>query len=221
MMFFTLLKFELLQSWRRYTDVTHPLWFLILITCIFAIGLQQDVALLQKAAPGIIWCSVILAMMLSVNQLFLPDYHSGALEHMILSPTPLITVVWIKIIAYWIKTCLPILLCVPILGAFLHLSFAAISIILLSLFLGTPTLILLGALGAALTIRLNNNALLLTLLILPLSIPVLIFGLSVSAYASFALAITTPICFLAALFIGSAVLLPIAIAFSLRIGINS
>lgn len=221
MTFLSLLKFELLHSLRRYNDLTTPLWFLLLSVCIFSLSLQHDYSLLQKAAPGIIWSSVLLAIMLSMNQIFLPDYHSGMLEHMMLSTVPLTLIIWIKVIAHWLKTCLPLLLCVPLIGMLLHLPFQQTKIIILSLFLATPSLTLLGALGAALTLRLSNQVLLLFLLILPLCIPFLIFGLSINDFAILNLSIITPLCLLCALLILSFALLPLVIAFALRIGINN
>ncbi|MBI5448520.1 MAG: heme exporter protein CcmB [Gammaproteobacteria bacterium] len=220
MIFFKLLKFELLQNLRRYNDLTTPLWFLLLVSCLFSLSLQHEPGLLQKAAPGIIWSGLLLAMLLSIHQLFAPDYQSGVLEQMILSPTSLVLIVWVKVIAYWLKTCLPLLACIPLLALQLQLSFEQTQLIFFSLLLATPSLVLLGALGAALTLRLQNNNLLLSLLILPLSFPFLIFGLGMTHQATLGLPITTPLFLLIALLILSIGLLPWIIAFSLRIGIN-
>ncbi len=220
MRLFTLLKLEIRQSLRRYNDFTAPLWFLILITCVFAISFQQNPTLLQQAAPAILWTAVLLALLLSINQLFSQDYASGTLEQMLLSPLPLTQIIWVKITAYWLKTCLPILAFIPVMAVLLHLPFAQLNLLIGSLLLGTPTLTLLSAFNAALTLRLSQNALLLVLLTLPLCLPVLIFGLSLGVYAQWGLDTTPLFCFLIALLVLSAGLLPFIIAFSLRLGMN-
>ena len=219
MRLFTLFMLEIRQSLRRYNDFTAPLWFLILVTCVFAIGFQQNPTLLQQAAPAILWTAVLLALLLSINQLF--SHASGTLEQMLLSPLPLTQIIWVKITAYWLKTCLPILVFIPVMAILLHLPFAQLKILIGSLLLGTPTLTLLSAFNAALTLRLSQNALLLVLLTLPLCLPVLIFGLSLGVYTQWGLDTTSPFCFLVALLILSTGLLPFIIAFSLRLGMNS
>lgn len=221
MRFFKLLKLELLNHVRHYNDMTTPLWFLILIITIFSISLQHQPHLLQESAPAMIWVSLLLSLLLAFPNLFSHDYESGLLEQVFLSPISLSEWVLIKLLAFFIASCVPLILSTPLLGLFLHLSYDQIVTLLISLSLATPSLLLLGALNAALTVRLNNNALILTLLTLPLSIPIVLFGISTSVAQQMGLSTLTPFCFLTALLLISISLLPFAIAFALKIGTNT
>ena len=220
MFFLKLLILEFKQNIRRYNDIFMPLWFLILSMFIFSIGFQQDNSILKKTAPSIIWVSVLLSLLLSANQLFTQDDETGFLEQVLISPTSLLTFVWVKAIIYWLKTCLPLLLLLPLIGISFSLPYSEIKIITLTLLLGTPSFVLFATLGAAITLRAHHNAILLSLLILPLSIPILIFGLSIIDDASSGLPFTTPLCFLSALLLTSATFLPFVTAFALRTGIH-
>lgn len=221
MRFFKLLKLELLNHVRHYNDMTTPLWFLILIITIFSISLQHQPHLLQESAPAMIWVSLLLSLLLAFPNLFSHDYESGLLEQVFLSPISLSEWVLIKLLAFFIASCMPLILSTPLLGLFLHLSYDQIVTLLISLSLATPSLLLLGALNAALTVRLNNNALILTLLTLPLSIPIVLFGISTSVAQQMGLSTLPPFCFLTALLLISISLLPFAIAFALKIGTNT
>ena len=220
MFFLKLLILEFKQNIRRYNDIFMPLWFLILSMLIFSIGFKQDSSILKKTAPSIIWVSVLLSLLLSANQLFTQDDDNGFLEQVLLSPTSLLTFVWVKAIIYWLKICLPLLLLLPVIGISFSLSYFEIKIIAITLLLGTPSFVLFATLGAAIILRAHHNAILLSLLILPLCIPILIFGLSIIDDASCGLSFTTPLCFLSALLLTSATLLPFVTAFALRTGIH-
>ena len=176
---------DLLLAFRRRSDVMMTLFFFIIVVSLFPLGVGPETALLRTMAPGILWVSALLASMLALGRLFAVDYADGTLEQMLLSAEPTSVIVIGKVIAHWLVSGLPLVLLAPLLALQFDLSVESIQVLFLSLLLGTPVLSLIGAIGAALTLGLRGGGALVSLLVLPLYIPVLIFGAgSVGAEAS-------------------------------------
>lgn len=171
-----LLRRDLTVALRRSTDVLTPLVFFVIVVSLFPLGLGPEPSALRTIGPGVIWVAALLATMLSLNRLFANDYADGTLEQMALSPIPLTVLVLAKVAAHWMLTGLPLVLISPLLAVQMHMPEHAIGTLVLSLLLGTPVLSLLGAVGAALTLGLRGGGVLVSLLVLPLYTPVLIFG---------------------------------------------
>jgi heme exporter protein B len=171
-----LLHRDLTVALRRSTDILTPLIFFVIVVSLFPLGLGPEPSVLKTIAPGVIWVAALLATMLSLNRLFANDHADGTLEQMALSPHPLTVLVLTKVTAHWMLTGLPLVLISPLLAIQMFLPESAIGTLTLSLLLGTPVLSLLGAVGAALTLGLRGSGVLVSLLVLPLYTPVLIFG---------------------------------------------
>jgi heme exporter protein B len=171
-----IIRRDLLLAMRRKSEVLTALFFFIIVVSLFPLGIGPETALLRKIAPGVIWVSALLATMLGLARLFAPDHADGTLEQMVLSPTPLGLLVTGKIVAHWITTGLPLVLLAPVLGIQFDLDTGALGILVVALLLGTPLLSLIGAIGAALTLGVRGGGVLLSLLVLPLYVPALIFG---------------------------------------------
>ncbi|MDP2168913.1 MAG: heme exporter protein CcmB [Rhodocyclaceae bacterium] len=171
-----IIRRDLLLAMRRKSEVLTALFFFIIVVSLFPLGIGPESALLRKIAPGVIWVAALLATMLGLARLFAPDHADGTLEQMVLSPTPLGLLVTGKIVAHWITTGLPLVLLAPVLGIQFDLDTGALGILVLALLLGTPLLSLIGAIGAALTLGVRGGGVLLSLLVLPLYVPALIFG---------------------------------------------
>ena len=167
---------DLLLALRRKSEVLTALFFFIIVSSLFPLGIGPETDMLRRIAPGILWVGALLAAMLSLNRLFAADHQDGTLEQMALSPTPLALLVSGKILAHWLVSGLPLVLLAPVLGIQFDLSNRALLVLVLSLLLGTPLLSLIGAIGAALTLGVRGGGVLLSLLVLPLYIPALIFG---------------------------------------------
>lgn len=167
---------DLQLAWRRKADVLGTLFFFIIVVSLFPLGIGAEKDLLRAIAPGILWVAALLATMLSLNRLFAADYADGTLEQLALAPHPLTFTVLGKIIALWISTGLPLVILAPLLGLQFDLPGEALWTMTLALLIGAPILAALGAIGAGLTLGLRGGGVLLALLILPLYIPVLIFG---------------------------------------------
>ena len=161
---------------RRRTDVFTTLVFFAIVISLFPLGIGPGLDTLRLIAPGVVWVGALLASMLALEQLFLADHRDGTLEQLLLAPQPLALLVLGKVAAHWLITGLPLVVMAPVLGLQYDLSGEALGVMVLSLLLGTPTLSLLGAIAAALTLGLRSGGVLVALLVLPLYIPVLIFG---------------------------------------------
>ena len=176
---------DMLLAMRRKSEVLTALFFFVIVVSLFPLGIGPEPALLRKIAPGVLWVAALLATMLGLNRLFAPDFADGTLEQMALSPTPLGLLVTGKIAAHWLVSGLPLVLLSPVLGLQFGLDGGTLLVLMAALLLGTPLLSLIGAIGAALTLGLRGGGVLLSLLVLPLYIPALIFGAgAVEAYAS-------------------------------------
>ncbi|WP_114662935.1 heme exporter protein CcmB [Polynucleobacter necessarius] len=173
---FAVIQRDLLLVMRRKSEVLTALFFFIVVTSLFPLGIGADAALLRKIAPGVIWVSALLATLLGLHRMFAADYADGTLEQLLLSPQPFVLLIAGKIIAHWIVCGLPLVILAPIIGIQFDLDGSAMNVLMGTLLLGTPVLSLLGSIGAALTLGVRGGSVLISLLILPLYIPVLIFG---------------------------------------------
>ena len=167
---------DLLLVMRRKSEVLTALFFFVVVTSLFPLGIGADPALLRKIAPGVIWVAALLSTLLGLHRMFAADYQDGALEQLVLSPQSMVLLVTGKIIAHWIVCGLPLVLLAPVIGIQFGLDTGSLSVLMSTLLLGTPVLSLLGSIGAALTLCVRGGSVLMSLLILPLYIPVLIFG---------------------------------------------
>lgn len=167
---------DLLLAFRRRSDIVTTLFFFIIVVSLFPLGVGAEPGLLRTLAPGIVWVSALLASMLALGRLFALDYADGTLEQMLLSAEPISVIVVGKVIAHWLVSGLPLVLLAPLLAIQFDLPGESIQVLFVSLLLGTPVLSLIGAIGAALTIGVRGGGALVSLLVLPLYIPVLIFG---------------------------------------------
>ncbi len=205
---------------RRRADVMTSLIFFVIVVSLFPLGVGADPVLLRTLGPGVVWVAALLACMLALARLFANDYADGTLEQMVLAPQPLALLVLAKTAAHWLTTGLPLVIVAPLLGVQFDLDADALLILLASLLLGTPTLSLIGGIGAALTLGLRGGGALLALLVLPLYIPVLIFGAGAVEASAAALGAGAHLSLLAALLLGSLVFAPWATALALRIAIE-
>jgi heme exporter protein B len=174
--FFAIIHRDLLLVMRRKSEVLTALFFFVVVTSLFPLGIGADAALLRKIAPGVLWVAALLSTLLGLQRMFAADYLDGALEQLVLSPQPLVLLVAGKIVAHWLVCGLPLVLIAPIIGIQFDLDASSLYVLMGTLLLGTPVLSLLGSIGAALTLGVRGGSVLMSLLILPLYIPVLIFG---------------------------------------------
>ncbi|QWD96165.1 heme exporter protein CcmB [Polynucleobacter sp. MG-6-Vaara-E2] len=173
---FAMIHRDLLLVMRRKSEVLTALFFFVVVTSLFPLGIGADAALLRKIAPGVIWVAALLATLLGLHRMFAADYADGTLEQMALSPQPMVLLVVGKMIAHWIVCGLPLVILAPIIGIQFDLDLSSLYVLMGTLLMGTPVLSLLGSIGAALTLGVRGGSVLMSLLILPLYIPVLIFG---------------------------------------------
>lgn len=176
--FFSVIQRDIRLALRQGADLAMVLAFFVIAASLFPLGVGPDPAVLGRIAAGVVWVLALLSVMLSLDRLFHNDYQDGALELLALGPQPLFLVVLAKVIAYWLTTGLPLLVLAPVIAVMLNLDTSAFPALLGGLALGTPTLALVGAAGAALSLGARRAGLLIALLVLPLYIPVLIFGVS-------------------------------------------
>ncbi len=175
-LFLALLLRDLRLAARRRLDALLPLVFFVVAVSLFPLGVGPEAQTLRQIAPGVVWVCALLATMLSVQQLYAGDQADGSLEQLLLAPQPAIVVAAAKSLAHWLVNGAPLVLVAPLVGLLFDLSAPALGALVLSLLLGTPVLSLLGGLGAALTLGLRSAGMLLILIVLPLTMPVLIFG---------------------------------------------
>lgn len=194
--------------------------FFLILAILVPLGVGAEGGTLGRIAPGILWVGALLACLLSLDRIFALDHEDGSLDLLATSPLPLEGVVAVKALAHWLVTGLPLTLLAPGLGVLLNLAPSAYGWLVLSLILGTPTLSIVGAFGAALTVGLRRGGLLLSLLVLPLYVPTLIFGAEVVRRGAEGMALGTPLALLAAISLGAAALLPFAAAAALRVNLR-
>ncbi|MEI6734511.1 MAG: heme exporter protein CcmB [Comamonadaceae bacterium] len=215
-----LLRREVSVALRQKGEVLTPLVFFVVVASLFPLGVGPESALLLRMAPGVLWVSALLAAMLSLQRLFATDHADGSLEQMALSSTPLGLLVAAKALAHFLLSGLPLVLMAPVLGLQFGLESRSLGILMLTLLLGTPTLSLIGSIGAALTLGVRGAGVLLSLLILPLYIPVLIFGAGAVEADAAGLGIGGHLSLLAALLVLSVFFAPLATKTALRISLE-
>lgn len=214
------LRREVSLALRQKGEVLTPLVFFVVIASLFPLGVGPESALLLRMAPGVLWVSALLAAMLSLQRLFATDYADGSLEQMLLSATPLPMLAAAKALSHFLLSGLPLVLMAPVLGLQFGLDGRALGILMLSLLLGTPTLSLIGGIGAALTLGVRGAGVLLSLLVLPLYIPVLIFGAGAVEADAAGLGAGGHLSLLAALLVLSLFFAPFATTAALKISLE-
>ncbi|SHG15030.1 heme exporter protein B [Microbulbifer donghaiensis] len=216
-----LLRVELLLALRKRADIANPLLFFVTVLALLPLGVGPEPDLLARLAPGMIWVMALLATLLSQESLFRSDFEDGSLEQQALSSQPLYFAVLIKAAVHWLVTGLPLALLSPMLGLMLNLPAAGYFCLLVSLLLGTASMSLIGAVGAALTVALRRPGLLLALIVMPLYVPVLIFGTGAVQAAIDGYVFGPQLAILAALLAAAAALAPLAAAGAIRISLDN
>jgi heme exporter protein B len=219
-MFLWIIQRDLLLAMRRRADVLTTLFFFIIVVSLFPLGVGPEMNMLRVMAPGVVWVAALLASMLSLGRMFSGDHLDGTLEQMLLSPQSLALLVLGKALAHWLVTGVPLVLMAPVLGIQYDLPGDALLVLTASLLLGTPVLSLIGAIGAALTLGLRGGGVLVSLLVLPLYIPVLIFGAGAVEASAAGLGAGAHMSLLGAFLLASLVLAPWTAAVSLRISME-
>ena len=207
---------DLRLALRQRSDAGIVILFFVLTAALFPLGIGPEPGILARIAPGVIWVTALLAVLLSLERLFLADYEDGSLELLALMPTPLLLVVLAKVLAHWLTTGLPLLLAAPLIGFFFAMDPAAFPVLLAAMALGTPTLSLVGAIGAALTLGARRGGVLIPLLVLPLYSPVLIFGVAAIDAELSGLSAQPHLLLLAALLVFALPFAPLACSAALR-----
>ena len=216
-----MIRRDLLLALRRRAEIANPLLFFLMVCTLLPLGLGPDPKQLAAIAPGMLWVMALLSCLLASDGLFRSDFDDGSLEQMLLSPSLLYVLMLAKSIAHWLVTGLPLALIAPLLALLLQLPAVAMPALLMSLLLGTAVLSLIGAIGGALTVGLRRGGLLLSLIVLPLYVPVLIFGASAVQAAAAGYAYNGQIAVLGALLALALPLAPFAVASAVRISIDN
>ncbi len=211
---------DLTLAWRRRSDLLSTLFFFVIVVSLFPLGIGPETQLLRSIAPGVVWVAALLASMLSLDRLFSNDYQDGTLEQILLTPQPLYLVVMGKVLALWLVSGVPLALVSPVLGVQFGLTRDALCILVVSLLLGTPVLSAIGSIGAALTLGLRGGGVLMSLLVLPLYIPVLIFGAGAVDASISGVSASANLSLLGALLALSVVFAPWASSAALRISLE-
>ncbi|WP_297928811.1 heme exporter protein CcmB [uncultured Aggregatibacter sp.] len=220
MIFWHIIKRELQIAMRKQAEILNPLWFFLIVITLFPLVIGPDPELLSRIAPGVAWVAALLSALLSFERLFRDDYIDGSLEQLMLTSQPLVLTALAKVLAHWLLTGLPLILLSPIAALLLSLEKSIWWALVLTLLLGTPVLSCLGAIGVALTVGLRKGGVLLSLLVVPLFIPVLIFSASVLDAAGLSLPYNGQLAILGAILAGVMTLSPFAIAAALRISLD-
>ena len=215
-----LLRRDLTLVWRRRGDALNPLLFAIIVVALFPFALGPESAVLSRIAAGTIFVAVLLAMLLSLDALFRSDLEDGSLEQLVLSPHPLSLLLGCKIFIHWMTTALPLIVIAPLLAQLLQLPAPVLPVLLVALALATPLLSLIGAVCVALTVGMRRSGMLLTLLVLPLIVPALIFGAGACNAAQNGFAYSAPLLWLAAWLVLAVILAPLAAAAALKISLT-
>jgi len=215
-----LLARDLALVWRRRGDALNPLLFAVMVVALFPFALGPDQVMLERIAAGTIFVAVLLAMLLSLDALFRTDLEDGSLEQLVVSPHPLALLLACKIAIHWLTTALPLLLIAPLAAQLMHLPDAVLPVLLIALALATPLLSLIGAVCVALTVGMRRSGMLLTLLVLPLIVPALIFGAGACNAAQAGLPYVAPLLWLGAWLVLALVLAPLAAAAALKISLT-
>ncbi len=217
---FCIIQRDLTLAMRNRSDVLTNLFFFIIVVSLFPLGVGPEPELLRSMASGVLWVAALLASMLSLSRLFSDDHADGTLEQLVMTPQPLALLVLGKICAHWLISGLPLVLMAPLLGLQYGLSGDVLLMLLLTLLVGTPVLSLIGAIGAALTLGLRGGGVLVSLLVLPLYIPVLIFGAGAVEASAAGLGAEGHLSLMGAMLVAALLLSPLAAAAALRISIE-
>jgi heme exporter protein B len=218
--FSAILQRDLLLAFRHRGEIANPVIFFFIVVTLVPLGLTPEASRLAEIAPGILWVMALLASLLSVEGLFQSDYRDGTLEQLLITPQPLYLMVLAKVLAHWLITGLPLTLLAPVLGMMLSLPKAGYLPLVLSLLMGTAVLSLIGAIGAGLTVALRKGGLLLSLIVMPLYMPVLIFGASTVQRAVDGFSVGGPLAVMGALLAFSLLISPFATAGALRVSMH-
>ncbi len=218
--FFSLVGRDLRLALRGGIGSLVAVVFFVIAAALFPLGVGPESALLERIAPGVLWVCALLATMLSLDRMFQEDYDDGSLEVIALGPLPLELVVLAKVLAHWLTTGLPLMIAAPVLAILLNMSTAGFAVLMISLLLGTPILSLIGSVGAALTVGLKRGGVLISLMVLPLYVPVLIFAVGAVEGAIFGLGAQANLLILAGGFLFFLVLTPPAAAAALRMALE-
>ncbi|HWV15694.1 MAG TPA: heme exporter protein CcmB [Cellvibrio sp.] len=219
-LFLSTFKRDLTLAFRHKGEMMNPLIFFLIAVSLIPLGVGPEKALLMQIAPGILWVMALLATLLSLDNLFRSDFDDGTLEQLLISPHPLYWSVMAKVLAYWLATGLPLVLLSPLLGVMLSLPSTAFIALCLSLLLGTAAMSLIGAVGAALTVGLRKGGLLISLIVMPLFVPILIFGASAVQAAARGEVFDVQLAVLGAVLALALMLAPVATAGALRVSVN-
>ncbi|PAJ74643.1 heme exporter protein CcmB [Pseudoalteromonas sp. NBT06-2] len=219
-LFFSVYKKDVLLAFRQRSEIINPLLFFLIVISLFPLGIGPEPQLLTRMAPGIIWVAALLSTMLGLDKIFRDDYQDGSLEQLLMSPYPTSLIVVAKITAHWSVTGLPLVLFSPMFGLLLNLDANSMQAAVVTLLIGTPLLSLIGAIGAGLTVGLQKGGILLSLLVLPLYIPVLIFATSAIDTSAMSLDYTAQLAILGAMLAVGLVLAPFAVSSALKVSIS-
>lgn len=211
---------DLVLAYRRRADVLTSLFFFVIVVSLFPLGVGPESNQLRIMAPGILWVAALLASMLSLGRMFSFDYLDGTLEQMLLGAAPLTVIVLGKLLAHWLVAGLPLVLMAPVLGIMFDLPSAQLVVLTLSLLIGTPTLSLIGSVGAALTLGVRGGGVLVSLLVLPLYVPVLVFGAGAVGAEAANIGAQSHLYLLGAFLAVAMVFAPVAAAAGLRISME-
>jgi heme exporter protein B len=218
--FLMLIRRDLLLARRQGGGSLLSITFFVLVVSLFPLGVGPAPETLERIAAGTIWVAALLSVLLSLDRMFQADLEDGSLDQLALLPLPLSLVVLAKTIAHWLTTGLPLTLAAPLLGLLMQLSPDAYGALIAAMLLGTPILSLIGAIGAALTVGVRRGGVLLTLIVTPLYIPVLIFGVSAAEAAAQGFSYSAHMLFLSAILSGAIVIAPIAAAWALKLALD-
>ncbi len=211
---------DITVAWRRRSDIMSVFFFFIIAASLFPLGLGSDAKLLHAIAPSVLWVCALLSCMLSLPRIFDADYVDGTLEQLIMSNQPTILIVLMKTLAHWVLSGLPLILVAPVIGLQFNLNASELQVLALSLLLGTPTLSLIGSIGAALTLGLRGGGVLIALLVLPLFIPVLVFGAGAVNAVSIGMSANGGLSLLGAMLAFSLVFAPLTASYALKVAVE-
>lgn len=212
---------DLMLAWRRWDEVAQPLIFYVVVTTLFPLATTPDLAQLREISGGVVWVAALLASLLALESLFRSDVEDGTMEQWVMSGQPLGWLLLAKVASHWVLTGLPLVVIAPVVGTALGLPFDAWGTLMLSLLLGTATLSVLGGIGAALTVGVRRGSVLLSLLVLPLAMPLLIFGSRAVGMVMDGDSPSGPLQLLAAIFFLTLSLGPVAMSAAIRISVES
>ncbi|MBQ4831756.1 heme exporter protein CcmB [Pseudoalteromonas sp. MMG010] len=211
---------DLKLAFRQRSEIINPILFFLIVISLFPLAIGPEPGLLARMAPGIIWVAALLSTMLGLDKLFRDDFNDGSLEQLMVTPYPLSLTVFAKVAAHWVVTGLPLVLMTPLFALLLNLESNALLATLFTLLLGTPLLSFIGAIGAGLTVGLQKGGILMSLLVLPLYIPVLIFATSAIDTSAMSLDYSGQLAILGAMLAIAIISAPIAISSALKVSVS-